>query len=323
MPFTQINNIFPERSSKFYVSTEDHIGKSPAKSIKQQRFQTPQKNHNLPIGSIFSQSLLHYTVRLMAGRFLLNGTKSSLKSDEISRISIKNLSLETISLCVRLDPQVLQLSLQVNDGNETSCFLSVEDDAADQEEEENIVVEKDYSPPKPNKDEELVKADELKEKDEKEKLLDIKFDHFCDEDENPSGYFYDFNLESEIDQDQIHKTTKDDDGKNTEKNRFQGITFAEVELNAAMSTASVAEKMNDQKSYKIPSDVPMAETDFQSISDVLLYWSHSDPMLRGHVQIIAGYYFIGCTEEQRNSGDYILGICIKVRFFMFINFCLK
>lgn len=92
--------------------------KQPPKSpfIKQQSIGTPKRtSHNLPIGTIYSQSILYYTARLVACRFLLSGAKSSLKSDEISRISIKNLSLEIIASCVRLNPQVLDISLHVED----------------------------------------------------------------------------------------------------------------------------------------------------------------------------------------------------------------
>lgn len=263
-------------------------------------------HNNLPIGTIYSQSILYYTARLVAGRFLLSGVKSSLKSDEISRVSIKNLSLEIIASCVRLNPKVLYISLQVDDGCEPLVIPILPD------EEEDNVAERDYSPSKTQQNEELVKADDFKEKDGEEKLLDIKFDHFGDEDENVSGYFYDFNLEL-VSADQRINERKGNAGCSSE-----GI-MVQVDVNERRQTAA---KEENNGNFENPQDVPVLSDftgiDEQSLSDVLLYWSHSDPMLRGHVQIIVGNYFMG-DSLRWEVADYLIGILIKVSLLFYAN----
>lgn len=233
---------------------------------------------------------------MVAARFLLKGVKSGLKSDEISRISIKNLSLETISLCVRLDPEILHLSLQVDDGGE----LVVPPLPVDKEEDN--VDGKDYSPPKDYQNEELAKGDDSKEKDEKEKLLDIKFDHFGDEDENASGYFYDFNLES------VSADQREYDEMEGKLMDSKGIMVVETTAEAEHDDSK---HFDNLVAITLALDLP--ETDKQDLADVLLYWTHCDPMLRAHVQIIVGNYFLGESSDSVNL-DYLLGILIKVSF---------
>ncbi|KAL5284302.1 HTT family protein [Megaselia abdita] len=287
--------------------------KSPRKSpsIKQNPFLTPKRTHNLPIGSLYSQSMLLYTVRLVAGRFLLSGVKSQLKSDEISRISIKNLSLETIASCVRLNPKVLHILLQVDEGCNTILIPSEEEECQDQ----NSVTGRDYSPPKTHQNEELTKADDFKEDEGEEKLLDIKFDHFGDEDESASGYFYDFNLES------MSTSSAGTEMRKSAENSSKGITVEEVKgtkgrTKMATAGAGPREKEENNGNFENPLELPILSDltgiDKQNLFDVLLYWSHCDPMLRGHVQIIVGYYFMGDSSSVHwEIADYLIGILIK------------
>ncbi|XP_054081814.1 uncharacterized protein LOC105217216 isoform X1 [Zeugodacus cucurbitae] len=68
----------------------------------------------LKIGTPFEQSLVRYTARLIAARFLLTGQASVLLNDTQIRISIKSLSLSVLAHCVRFDPEVLQLPLEIS-----------------------------------------------------------------------------------------------------------------------------------------------------------------------------------------------------------------
>lgn len=75
---------------------------------------------SVKIGSILEQSLVYYTARLLAARFLLSGQAvggggGALQPDNVSRVSIKSLSLAVIAQCVRLAPRVLQLPLEISE----------------------------------------------------------------------------------------------------------------------------------------------------------------------------------------------------------------
>ncbi|XP_049306307.1 uncharacterized protein LOC105226425 isoform X2 [Bactrocera dorsalis] len=67
----------------------------------------------LKIGTPFEQSIVRYTARLIAARFLLAGQAGVLLHDTQIRISIKSLSLSVLAHCVRFDPEVLQLPLEI------------------------------------------------------------------------------------------------------------------------------------------------------------------------------------------------------------------
>ncbi|XP_067624466.1 uncharacterized protein htt [Eurosta solidaginis] len=70
---------------------------------------------NLQIGTLFEQSIVRYTARLIAARFLLTGQAGALHDDTQIRISIKSLSLSVLAHCVRFDPEVLQLPLEITE----------------------------------------------------------------------------------------------------------------------------------------------------------------------------------------------------------------
>ncbi|XP_039956819.1 uncharacterized protein LOC120772331 isoform X2 [Bactrocera tryoni] len=72
-----------------------------------------QSQLTLKIGTPFEQSIVRYTARLIAARFLLAGQAGVLLHDTQIRISIKSLSLSVLAHCVRFDPEVLQLPLEI------------------------------------------------------------------------------------------------------------------------------------------------------------------------------------------------------------------
>ncbi|CAD6992539.1 unnamed protein product, partial [Ceratitis capitata] len=69
----------------------------------------------LKIGTLFEQTIIRYTARLIAARFLLTGQANGLLNDTQIRISIKSLSLSVLAHCVRFDPEVLQLPLEITE----------------------------------------------------------------------------------------------------------------------------------------------------------------------------------------------------------------
>ncbi|XP_054734101.1 uncharacterized protein LOC129241666 [Anastrepha obliqua] len=69
----------------------------------------------LKIGTLFEQSIIRYTARLIAARFLLTGQANGLHNDIQVRISIKSLSLSVLAQCVSVDPEVLQLPLEISE----------------------------------------------------------------------------------------------------------------------------------------------------------------------------------------------------------------
>ncbi|XP_061397578.1 uncharacterized protein LOC133333280 [Musca vetustissima] len=64
------------------------------------------------IGTAHEQPLVTYTARLIAARFLLAGNPKGLYDDSTVRVSIKNICLNVISQCVRLRPEILEISLK-------------------------------------------------------------------------------------------------------------------------------------------------------------------------------------------------------------------
>lgn len=156
-------------------------------------------------------------------------------------------------------------------------------------------------------DKELAKADNSKGNG-KEKLLDIKFDHFGDEDENVSGCFYGFNLEL-ASSDRRKKEKKDNMEYPSE-----GIT---VQNDFKETVTAGAKDKKNNENFENPLAITISSDSKglynQNLSDVLLFWSHSDPMLRGHVQIIVANYFAG-ESMQSQTADYHIGILIKVSF---------
>lgn len=64
------------------------------------------------IGIPYEQALVIYTARLIAARFLLTGNPKGLYDDATVRVSIKNICLNVISQCIRIRPEILEISLK-------------------------------------------------------------------------------------------------------------------------------------------------------------------------------------------------------------------
>lgn len=61
---------------------------------------------------MYEQTFIFYTARLIAARFLLTGRRKGLYDDTAVRVSIKNICLNVIAQCVRLCPEILEISLK-------------------------------------------------------------------------------------------------------------------------------------------------------------------------------------------------------------------
>lgn len=66
---------------------------------------------NIPIGTPLDQSLVQYTARLVASRFVLTGCPGRVVGNDVVRVSIKNLALLVLAGCIRLDPEALVMPL--------------------------------------------------------------------------------------------------------------------------------------------------------------------------------------------------------------------
>jgi len=79
----------------------------------------------LYIGSLYDQCVIDYIVRLISSKFLLDGSPQALISDQIVRVSIKNLALSVISICVELKKDVLLMKLSKDFTDESMMVESL------------------------------------------------------------------------------------------------------------------------------------------------------------------------------------------------------
>ncbi|XP_065372443.1 uncharacterized protein htt isoform X2 [Calliphora vicina] len=74
--------------------------------------QGDQSQLNVDIGSLYEQSLIYYTARLITARFLLTDSSSGLYDDTTIRVSIKSVCLNVIAQCVRVCPEILAITVK-------------------------------------------------------------------------------------------------------------------------------------------------------------------------------------------------------------------
>lgn len=119
------------------------------------------------IGTIYDQSIVEYIVRLIASKYLLDGTPKALISDQTVRVSIKNLALSVIALCVELKWDVLLMKMSKDFTSESMMvenllsFLVDEDIRLEEEEKRKKNSEQGES-----------------SNNQAENFLEIKDDHF-------------------------------------------------------------------------------------------------------------------------------------------------
>lgn len=251
------------------------------------------KSRELSIGSIYDQFLIDYVVRLVCNKFLLSGQNQKLKSDNIVRVSIKNLSLIVLSDCVRIRPQVLLMKLT----RELSISLEVPPQRSFSDEcRQNIVDEMN----------ELRLAEKGEQSDET--LLDIKTDHFGQSSCSLVEFLSPLSENSKF-------KTVDDSSKDPNKNMVDSLSVDTIQ------------DFDEEKSD-------------QSVEDILLYFNHPDPSLRGNVQSIIGNFIVAVMEDYGNVDAFcekyinddekkfinlhlLLKVLIQVRLFLIIVYVLS
>ncbi|XP_017083196.2 LOW QUALITY PROTEIN: uncharacterized protein LOC108116020 [Drosophila eugracilis] len=285
------------------------------------------------IGSIMEQSLVYYTARLVAARFLLSGQAAGLQSDSISRVSIKSLSLAVISQCVRLAPRVLQLSLEISDQElqllEEANSQVVSGDStqvSSPQSSDNSQVGGE----KPSMDSSLIQP----ELEDNLLLLDIKDDHF-----GPStcpAYLQQptptlsrsadasiLLLGGTSSSQAIKKSANEE---KLSKSDIIGSSFQPTVASEDVPPLSLPPRPPKRtKSTRsragvvgsTPASGNLSAKGCQAISDVLLFHDHCDPILRGGVQQVVGYFLQSSgagliLELQRNLGlQHLLAILLK------------
>lgn len=264
------------------------------------------------IGSILEQPLIYYTARLVAARFLLSGQSgaSGLQSDSVSRVSIKSLSLSVIAQCVRLTPQVLQLHLEISEG-ELALLEEIESQPGSGDTTQ-------MSSPQSSDNSQVsgeVKKSETSliqsEIEENMLLLDIKDDHFgtstCPVYLQQSTPVLSRSADATVLQRQLgggnSSTPKIIQTKSNQeklsKSEIIGSTFRPTVAAEDVPPSSLPPrppkrtKSTRSRTATIgvtsPAGKPQSSGS-QRLSDILLFHDHCDPILRGGVQQVVGNY---------------------------------
>ncbi|XP_032597539.1 uncharacterized protein LOC6569724 [Drosophila grimshawi] len=291
---------------------------------------------SVKIGSILEQPLLYYTSRLLAARFLLRGQASTLQPDSVSRVSIKSLSLAGIAQCVRLSPRVLQLPLEISDQElellaEVSCAPSAESTQASSPQSSNN--SKQNTELLQSTTGSLLEA-EIGDGDN-ELMLDIKDDHFGPSTcpaylQQPSQLSRSADAallqrQLEVTHNQNQQPPSAVDGQLSRSEIIGGsyrITIAAEDapplaLPPLPPKRTKSMRCRTSTSISMPTDKLTSATGGQALSDVLLFYSHCDPILRGGVQQIVGNFVQSsragsCLQLQRGLDlSHLLAILLK------------
>lgn len=240
-----------------------------------------ESTRELYIGTLFDQSIVEYIVRLVVSRFLLTGTPNSLISDQNIRVSIKNLALSVIIGCVTVKSEVLLMKLQ----KDFTC--------------ESMMVENLLSY---LVDEDLRLEDEDKKKKESvqdesaattsEGILTIKDNHFG---ECTTATFLDYFSPL--------SNSLDDQGLISLKNRIYEEKSKDREESAKKINRDLCQllsrsEMSESKAPIMQTTLKMSDdSECQFLSDLLLYSTHTDPVLRGNVYMIVGTFLAGVLKD--------------------------
>ncbi|KAH8247796.1 hypothetical protein KR038_010072 [Drosophila bunnanda] len=288
---------------------------------------------SVKIGSIMEQSLVYYTARLVAARFLLSGQAAGLQPDSVCRVSIKSLSLAVIGQCVRLAPRVLQLNLEISDQElqlleEASCQAGSGDST--QVSSPQSSDNSQSGGEKPRLDSPLRQT----ELEDNLLLLDIKDDHFgastCpDYLQQPaptltrSADASVLLLRESSGSQPIKKSANEDKLSKSEiiGSSFRPTVAAEdvpplslpprppKRTKSTRSRTGISGMMSTAGGSQTPG--------CQALSDVLLYHDHCDPILRGGVQQVVGFFLQSSgaglsLDLQRGLGlQHLLAVLLK------------
>lgn len=237
------------------------------------------ENSEIYIGTIFDQTLIFYTARLVSSRFLLTGNDHSLIPDNVVRVTIKSLSLSVIASCVLYSPELLLHKLT----NDQPRPIELKDPPNPLEcikiTSEEILVKK---PIEPVKDEHL----------ETEELLDIKDDHFG---ECPFN-FKDF----------LSPLSKSADTflLAQPKPRTDCDQSASKKLNEDLTNYLSKSEIVEIKNFETNKSNLCGRKSEQLMEDIFLYYNCDDPTIRGIVQSIVGNTFLHISRNYRDFQEF-------------------
>lgn len=247
------------------------------------------KPAELYIGTLFDQSIVEYVVRLVTSRFLLEGTPKGLVSDQVIRVSIKNLALAVFTGCVALKSEVLLMKLQKDFTNESMMVESLLSYLVD----EDLRLEEEEKKKKEPYQDELAATTS-------EGFLAIKDDHFG---ECTTATFLDYFSPL--------SNSLDDQGLISLKNRIYEEKTKDREESAKKINHDLCQLLS--RSEMIESKAPIMQTtlkmsddeDCQFVADLLIYSTHSDPVLRGNVFMIVGTFIGGVLKDNIDYQKFV------------------
>lgn len=266
------------------------------------------------IGHANEQPFLHYVVRLIASKFLLTGIPHELVSDKVVRVSIKSLSLIVLGHCVDFCPSILLLGLKVAENKliDTTDYYFDSLGSERSEEETSSSIDVDTVAEQPN----AVNTTQTPEADDQ---LVIKDDHFG-ESSTASNAYFDFlsPLSKSADHILLSQLKNTDYGLTEKQNKQLNNKLTDllsksdiVETSYSRSDVSPSTKFltyystpNKEASKRSATGMNKAlvpceviDSQQQYVEDVLLYFNHSDPILRANTQTMVGN-FIGAVLLQ-------------------------
>lgn len=271
-------------------------------------------DREIQIGSIGNQPLIYYTVRLIASKFLLVGVPYKLIDDCDVRVSIKNLSLAVIGHCVALCPRTLLLSLQYNGPENLNL-----DHSSDSEESVCSNSDKDS-------------ASKTKANNESPDQLNIKDDHFGENSKVPNTYFdFFFPLSKSADNVLLSRLNSDNvGGENVRRTQkligdlsdllsksdiIESKPYRGLDVTADTSLNSNEKSISSQALIQSPTE----DGSLQFVEDVLLFWNHTDPVLRANVQLLAGNFLFSVLTACDSIANFIEQLEIASTY-RFLNF---
>lgn len=263
-----------------------------------------ESNKETYIGTVYDQSVVEYVVRLVASKFLLNGIPQSLISDQIIRVSIKNLALSVIAACVELKWNVLLMKLPKDFTSESMMVESLLSYLVD----EDLRLEEEEKKRKNADQGESSGAQQTADN-----FLEIKDDHFG---ECTTATFLDYFSP-------LSKTI-DDQGLISLKNRMyeektKDRDASVKKINQDLCKLLTSKTENNEKLPLMETSLKMPEDkDCQFIADILLYSSHGDPVLRSNVYTIIGNFIKNILEinldyEKLISRHEFVRECLELR----------
>lgn len=276
---------------------------------------------DLFIGSIHDQNILDYAVRLIASKFLLTGAKHGLIPDYSVRVSVKSMSLQILSQCVQLRPEVLLLTLEKDEPKDEFDVVEILnlEDAINEISNEALLNDAEENPSA------NVERATLPETED---LLEIKEDHFG---ECTSSTYFEYFSPMSISLDQGLTSLKSK-LKMVEENFSTMATDSQdklsKELDAILSQSDcsgLATKKGERRKelLVVPrvitsrGDIVTKRLDHgtdenqQMIADVLLFYNHPDQMLRANVLLIIGNLLKSVLDKYGSMDMFLTGNDVK------------